>query len=562
MREKTHRWSIRPLEGNGARKPINLKEGETFVGRSEDKEIFLPDKSVSREHACILLKDGELTITDLDSVNGVLINEIPRRTAHLQAGDVVTIGKFRFKISDRYEGSDTEPLTNEQDKEASPARKTVLTIAPLPNLKGAQRLSTLYYISSWLSEGLPEEQVISKTLRALLQATKASEIHFYSESRELVNLISEGSDRKPFKVAGFLARHFQSAPEARIFTGEELRYHQKGAGDYDILASPLRPSPLVVGDIPYYLLINPTAWQEFSNHDRIMMQAISQIWSRSNAPNEGIHQLSHEGRLLTTGSINDSLLLGDSGEMRRLRTRISRSADNEAPVMITGETGTGKELVARMIHAGSRRRNQPFIKLNCAAIPSGLIESELFGHTKGAFTDARTDRKGKFELANNGTLFLDEIAEMPLELQSKVLRAVETSEFERVGAESSTSVNIRLIAATHQNLKSMVEEGRFRRDLLFRLDVLRIKTPPLRSHTEDIASLAKHFLQLCSGENGVFKPEISREAIEVLKQHDWPGNVRELRNVMQRCVITTDSPVIGAGFMREVISDSEEDADW
>lgn len=216
---------------------------------------------------------------------------------------------------------------------------------------------------------------------------------------------------------------------------------------------------------------------------------------------------------------------------------ITRAAEVDAPVLITGESGTGKELVAEAIHSTGKRCGEPFIRVNCAAIPETLIESELFGHEAGAFTDARTSRKGRFELANRGTLFLDEIGDMSLSTQARILHALQEKTFERVGGGRSIRTDTRFIAATHQNLAGMIESGAFREDLFYRLAVITIHIPPLRERGDDIDLLIDHYLHHFESEYGRSISGIAPEVRRFLRRHDWPGNVRELRNCIERAVI-------------------------
>jgi formate hydrogenlyase transcriptional activator len=212
-------------------------------------------------------------------------------------------------------------------------------------------------------------------------------------------------------------------------------------------------------------------------------------------------------------------------------------APTDSTVLILGETGTGKELVARAIHEASSRSQRTFVKLNCAAIPSGLLESELFGHEKGAYTGAVSQKMGRFELANQGTLFLDEIGEIPLELQTKLLRAIQEQEFERLGSNRTIRVNVRIIAATNRNLKALVEENRFRSDLYYRLHVFPLQVPPLRERKEDIPLLVRFFTQKFSSRMNRQIQTIPKKTAEALVQYHWPGNIRELQNVIERSVI-------------------------
>jgi transcriptional regulator with GAF, ATPase, and Fis domain len=219
-------------------------------------------------------------------------------------------------------------------------------------------------------------------------------------------------------------------------------------------------------------------------------------------------------------------------------------------VLILGETGTGKELVARAIHNLSRRKDRTFVKLNCAAIPTGLLESELFGHEKGAFTGAVAQRIGRFELANNGTAFLDEIGEIPLELQPKLLRVLQEREFERLGGVKTLKVDVRVVAATNQDLRAALEQGTFREDLFYRLNVVPISIPPLREHKEDIPYLADYFIERFARDAGKSITGITAAAQKMLMEFHWPGNVRELENIIERAVALTTASVLDVADIR------------
>lgn len=236
-------------------------------------------------------------------------------------------------------------------------------------------------------------------------------------------------------------------------------------------------------------------------------------------------------------------LTGNSPAMHQIFAIIEQAAPTNATILITGESGTGKELAARAIHQASPRRDKPFVSINCAAIPEGLMESELFGHERGAFTGAEQTRKGKFELADNGTLLLDELGDLPGPLQAKLLRVLQESEFERVGGSKSISVDVRILACTSKNLQQEVAEGRFRQDLLFRLQVIPITMPPLREHKEDIPELCKKFLGEFSSSHHK-RLSLSQAALDCLHSYDFPGNVRELRNLMERASVLSKGPEI------------------
>jgi transcriptional regulator with GAF, ATPase, and Fis domain len=242
--------------------------------------------------------------------------------------------------------------------------------------------------------------------------------------------------------------------------------------------------------------------------------------------------------------MNFGRIIGESPSLKKMLARLEAVAQTDATVLIQGESGVGKELVAHVIHASSARRDGPLVKVNCAAVPHELFESEFFGHVKGAFTGAHRDRVGRFELANGGTIFLDEVGEIPLSLQSKLLRVLQESEYERVGDERTHSVDVRVIAATNRDLELAVAEGRFREDLFYRLSVFPIEVPPLRQRGDDIVQLAAHFLERTCQAFGHRPLTLSKQQAALLKQYDWPGNIRELKNVIERAVILSQGKVL------------------
>jgi two-component system nitrogen regulation response regulator NtrX len=257
-------------------------------------------------------------------------------------------------------------------------------------------------------------------------------------------------------------------------------------------------------------------------------------------------RLEVENRVLRARVDRRHTIVGESRTIQRLREEIAMAAPSNGRVLISGENGTGKELVARQVHALSGRRTGPFVEVNCAAIPEELIESELFGHARGAFTGAVADRRGKFEAANAGTLFLDEVGDMSLKTQAKVLRALQEQVVEPVGGQASVKVDVRVIAATNKDLSEEIRRGGFREDLYFRLNVIPIHVPPLRERGDDVIRLAEHFISEFAREDGRRPKVFAPDAVEILRAYFWPGNVRELRNAIERLMIMVPGDVIGA----------------
>ena len=281
----------------------------------------------------------------------------------------------------------------------------------------------------------------------------------------------------------------------------------------------------------------PAAWQEKPS------QAFRGADSASEFEDANLHSRSSNAPVAPDAFAG---MIGSSEAIQRVKKQVRTVALTDSTVLLEGETGTGKELVSRAVHELSQRKNRALIKFNCAAIPHGLLESELFGHERGAFTGAIARKLGRFELADQGTLFLDEVGEIPLELQVKLLRILQEQEFERLGGTQTLRVNVRLVAATNRNLAAMVSDQQFRSDLFFRLNVFPIQLPALRERTEDIPLLADHFLKEYSRRMDKRIDTVPQSTVERLKQHPWPGNVRELQNFIERAVILTTGSILNA----------------
>ena len=250
-------------------------------------------------------------------------------------------------------------------------------------------------------------------------------------------------------------------------------------------------------------------------------------------------------------------IIGESGQMLEVLSLVRRVAPSEATVLIRGESGTGKELIAKAIHFASPRASRPLVKVNCAALPETLLESELFGHEKGAFTGAVTSRQGRFELANGGSLFLDEIGDLPLPLQAKLLRVLQEREYEKVGSSRPVKVNVRILAASHRPLEAFIKAGQLREDLYYRLNVVTILIPPLRERRSDLSLLIDHFLRRFAEKNGKTIRGLTHEARDILLRYDYPGNVRELENLIERAVVLTRDDVIGSGDLPLTVQEPE-----
>jgi DNA-binding NtrC family response regulator len=266
-----------------------------------------------------------------------------------------------------------------------------------------------------------------------------------------------------------------------------------------------------------------------------------------------LDRLERENRSLARHVQDEVVLVGDSAPMAALRGLIERAAHSDAPILILGENGTGKELVARTLHERSPRRGETFVPMNCASVPAELVESELFGHEKGAFSGAIAQRRGLFEQADGGTLFLDEIGDMPTPLQAKLLRVLQDGRFTRVGGTGEIRADVRLLSATNREIDALVSDGRFREDLLYRINTVTVRVPPLRERREDVADLASHFADAAARRNRWRARRFAPDALELLRQQPWRGNVRELRNVVERALILSASDPVGAADVRAIL---------
>ncbi len=288
-------------------------------------------------------------------------------------------------------------------------------------------------------------------------------------------------------------------------------------------------------------ITKPFSNQEFSAHVEKLCQQLDRYKEMNRLVEENVYL-----RQELEGEFNFGEIIGQTEGMKSLFRTITKVARTDSSVMIYGESGTGKELVARAIHKASPRQDKPFIRVNCGALAEGVLESELFGHEKGAFTGAIKQRKGRFELADEGTLFLDEIGELPSGLQVKLLRVLQEQDFERVGGEETIRVNVRMITATHRDLEKLVREGEFREDLYYRLHIIPIHVPPLRERSDDIPLLSQYFLERMSKRLGLGEITLSKDALHRLQSYTWPGNVRELENVLERACVLAENNVIHA----------------
>jgi DNA-binding NtrC family response regulator len=362
-------------------------------------------------------------------------------------------------------------------------------------------------------------------------------------------------------VAGFLRKHGFDIAQAGGGREAVARFRQE---PFDLVLTDLRMGDLSGLELleavralnPETAVIVVTAYGTIETAVRAIKSGAADYLSKPLNLDELLHRihqvrerqrLLHENRELRLALAERHRvegIIGESGQMQEVLSLVRRVAGSDATVLIRGESGTGKELIAKAIHYASARAGGPLVKVNCAALPESLLESELFGHEKGAFTGAATARKGRFELADGGSLFLDEIGDLSPHLQVKLLRVLQEREFERVGSSRPITINVRLLAATHRNLEALMRSGAFRDDLYYRINVVTIALPPLRERREDLPLLIDHFLRRLAAKNGKTIQGLARDAREALLRYDYPGNVRELENLIERAVVLTRDEVI------------------
>lgn len=531
-----------------------LADGKNTVGRETDNTIVLKGDSVSRHHAAIVVDGVVVTLRDLGSRNGTHVNGVPRREARLQEGDRVVFGSIELVFSSSIQNSVRNPVRQELApviRHDACVNQTQREALQLPKEKTERYLAAFYHLCAWISDGVDEADGISRWLELMTASLGAQAIQYYDANEKLVGMyVAEG--KKPrVKFAHYLLEKFQALTEPMAYPSGELDRYQARLGLYHFLVAPLHNG--APGVCPVVVVIRPELWQPFVGDDRALLQSACLLWVRSGDKSRQVRELRSENvelRLKAACVATGPVLLGKSDAMNRLRERIARIAATKAPVLVTGETGSGKEVVASAIHRQSPRAGNAFIKLNCAAIPGSLVESELFGHVKGAFTDARSDRKGRFQLADGGTLFLDEIGELPLSVQAKLLRILETGEVEPLGAERTQRVDVRIVAATNRDLRERVRCGEFREDLLYRLEVARLVVPPLREHPEDVPEIAACFLTAFCMDNGLAELTFAADALQWLVRQTYQGNVRELRNIVQRSAIEANGTEIRVADIR------------
>lgn len=548
---------------------LPITDSPAIIGRESAATLYVAEGSVSRRHSQIEREGDEFILTDLDSLNGTFVNDVPIKRRTLEHGDRIRIGNSHFLFL-RYQDDVVSGSGEVQFDDSRPVSSPTLEFRFNDAMYlMARDLAALIKVSTTINaiRGLRELQ--KKLLELMFEVvparhgaillTDSSETEGEEEFSAVFALDRLKGPDETIKVSRSVARQVLRDGTALLFEDSDktssLDYNSlNDARTSSVLCVPLIMAGNSLGVL--YLATNEPDVRFDSDH----LQLASTIAAISAVAIENARHIewleSENKRLIADAGIEHSMV-GESPRMRQVYQLIAKVAPTDSSVLISGESGTGKELVARAIHQNSKRSGKPFIAVNCAALTETLLESELFGHEKGAFTGALAQRKGRLEIADGGTLFLDEIGELSAPLQVKLLRVLQEREFERVGGTRTIKVDIRLLTATNRNLEELITQGLFRQDLFYRLNVLRLEMPPLRQRQEDIPLLAKYFAVKYGEKCNRKITSISSEAQKRLLSYDWPGNVRELENAIERAVVLGSSDVILLEDLPEAILETE-----
>ena len=528
-----------PLAGSN----LPLSPGETSIGRDDSNALAIADLSVSPRHCVMVCAERGVTIRDADRHNPTFVNGLPAGDRLLQDGDEIQIGEslLVFRLDT---GSDALAIVGQVEETPEPppgmlvlSREDVLEPSASPALSRerlARDLATLMRTSAAINSvrGLVAlERPIIELIADAVPASRGALV-FAGDSRSAIAW--NGSTDGPLRVSGPVLDRVLRELVGVLCAGDEGQH-------LSVLAAPLVAFDGVIGAIVLEAdrgrpgdRRGAPSFDE--GHLRLVM-AIAGVAATAFAHAHQMEVLESTNRRLQAEVKLHHNMVGESTMMREVYRRIARVAPTDSTVLITGESGTGKELVARAIHRNSPRTDRPFVAINCAAITETLLESELFGHEKGAFTGAVAQKRGKLEIAEGGTVFLDEIGELSPPLQAKLLRVLQDKTFERVGGTRPVHVDFRLLAATNRDLMAAIDQGRFRHDLYYRLNVVSLALPSLRERREDVAPLADWFLRRHRDKARRHLSGFSPDVLEAFSAYDWPGNVRELENAIEHAVI-------------------------
>jgi transcriptional regulator with GAF, ATPase, and Fis domain len=520
-----------------------LAGGEISIGRDELNELRLNESGISRKH-CIIRQSGEHhEIVDLDSRNGTFVNSVPVKLKVIEHGDTIRVGTSEF-VFFTHEGERTNDAKVRLHDEVSQLTLSTIRLeqqAVLPTFgaevgRMARDLAALFKIANVINSIRDAELLQRELLELIFEVVPADD--------GAVLLLSDPDDLEAGSICTWNREH----GAGRLIECQRELVHRAmwersavfttaastSADPWNVLCVPLIAIERTIG-VLYLTSLHPAA--PFREDHIYFLDSVARIAAVALENILMLDSLRSENRRLKKELNPPSKLVGQSRQIAQVGDFVARVAGSDSNVLIRGESGTGKEVVAQAIHQGSPRYDRPFVAINCAAIPETLLESELFGHEKGAFTGAVAMRKGRLESADDGTLFLDEIGELAPAMQAKLLRVLQQREFERVGGTRPIPLRARVIAATNKNLEEAIKTGEFRKDLYYRLNVVSVTVPPLREHREDVPLLALYFAAKFSEKNKRAFVGISGEARRLLVGYGWPGNVRELENAIEHAIV-------------------------
>jgi transcriptional regulator with GAF, ATPase, and Fis domain len=546
---------------------IPLTQDEASIGRDPNNVVAISDPSVSRKH-CLLRRetDGRFQIVDLESRNGTVVNGVTVKEQWLRHGDEIATGDSVFVF-----------LVEEDDRVLPASRVEFDDRKPTAETRVINPKDVVYLQPDRLLRELPSSSPLARNLSALLKISRV--VHAIRDLEELqaqlldlifevvpagrgAILLGDGANsefnslyartrqagqHQLVRVSRTIAQHVLKENVAilgvDIAASDALRDVESLAASEvrSLLCVPLSVFERTIGCI---YLDSTTSVNRFHEDHLQLMAAIAGVSAVALDNARRAQWLEQENQRLSLEIRQEQNLVGESARVKEIFQFLARVGPTDSTVLIEGESGTGKELAARALHRNSRRSQKPFVAINCAAIPETLLESELFGHERGAFTGAASQKKGKLEVAEGGVVFLDEIGELAPALQVKLLRVLQEREIERVGGTHPIKIDVRVIAATNRDLDDAVRKKEFRQDLYYRLAVVKLTMPPLREHREDIPMLTRHFIQKNAKRCKVKPKPVSREAMAALVSYDWPGNVRELENAIERALVMGSSDTI------------------